>query len=212
MSDLATVLSVLGRPIDTACKLVENLFGEPFKVAGDALADQVRFWQWKNRITILEKAKQILEQKGIKERRLNPEFFLPFIQESGNSESEELQNAWAALLAGAVEDDSCEHVGFVNTLANLSAVDVRVLDCMIHQPFAERDERKKMIANQLGLSEEKVRLSFQNFLRLGLFTPTSNKLSGFGGSFLRVCLGDAEAMNAYLENEKANAKLNIVFD
>lgn len=62
--ELAEVLSkVLGRPVDTACKLIEALLGEPFRIAGDALADHVRMWQWKNRLRIVERAGEIMWQQ-----------------------------------------------------------------------------------------------------------------------------------------------------
>jgi hypothetical protein len=49
---LVEVLTALGRPVETACNLIESLLGQPFKIAGDALSDQVRLWQWKNRLRI----------------------------------------------------------------------------------------------------------------------------------------------------------------
>lgn len=80
MTTLPEALSSLSRPVDTVCTLIENLFGEPFKVAGDVLADQVRYWQWNNRLRIIEKAQAKLQERGLPPRPLKPEFFLPFVE------------------------------------------------------------------------------------------------------------------------------------
>lgn len=54
---LVETMKALGRPVKTASELIENLLGEPFKIAGDALSDQVRMWQCQNRLRIAVKVK-----------------------------------------------------------------------------------------------------------------------------------------------------------
>jgi len=71
MSELTTAATIIGgaltvaKPIvETGCKLVESLLGEPCKVAGSMLADQVYAWQWTNRINIAHRAQQIMDKTG----------------------------------------------------------------------------------------------------------------------------------------------------
>ena len=61
MSDLVAAAAALSgafavaKPVaETASKLAETLLGEPFRVAGDLLADQAYAWQVHNRIKILD--------------------------------------------------------------------------------------------------------------------------------------------------------------
>ncbi|MBU0718301.1 MAG: hypothetical protein KJ749_08640 [Planctomycetes bacterium] len=43
---LGNALVALGKPVvETGCRLLEDLRGEPCKVAGEMLADQVYHWQ-----------------------------------------------------------------------------------------------------------------------------------------------------------------------
>ena len=56
--DLSKITNLLQRPIDTACELIENILGEPTKHLGLYLTDHIVYWQWANRINILEKAQK----------------------------------------------------------------------------------------------------------------------------------------------------------
>lgn len=205
------VMKVLGRPIDTACNLIENLLGQPFKIAGDALSDQVRMWQWQNRLRIADKAKAIMEERRIEERQLHPDFLLPYIKDCGDASDETLQDAWARLLASAVEDEANEHIAFVNILKSMNGMDVRVLRAMIALGYAEPRERAKPIADQLGVSIDLVRMSIANFEHLGFFTPTQRSLKSFATRFINACEGPSEDLDAYLVQQNA-AKKSIVMD
>ena len=150
-------------------------------------------------------------QRGIPARVLTPDFFLPFVRDCGDASDESLQDAWARLLASAVEDDDCEHVAFVHALKNLSGTDIKVLDCLISIGYMERDKRADAIANELGLTPERVRMSIQIFEHLGFFTPTSRRLKGFAVAFVRACVADNAALEKYLEAQK-QAPSTIVAD
>lgn len=208
---LVEALKALGRPVDTACNLIEALLGEPFKIAGDALSDHVRMWQWKNRLRIMDRADEIMRQRAIQNREMNPEFLLPFVRECGDASSKSLQETWARLLTAAIENESNEHIAFVNTLRNLTATDVQVINCMIGLGYMDRDQRADAIAAQLGIATERVRLAIHNCEHLGFFTPTQKRLKGFAVQFLRACVCDNDALDRYLDGERA-AKSTIIMD
>lgn len=210
--ELAEALSkVLGRPVDTACKLIEALLGEPFRIAGDALADHVRLWQWKNRLRIVDRAEEIMRRRGIHPRALNADFLLPFIRDCGDTSADTLQDAWARLLSAAVEDESNEHIAFVNTLRNLTACDAQVANCLIDLGYMEPDYRVPAISDRLGLPRDRVQLSIHNLEHLGFFTPTQRRLKGFAVRFLRACVANSEALDKYLQGQHA-AKSAVVMD
>ena len=209
---LAEVLSkVLGRPVDTACNLIESLLGEPFRIAGDALADHVRLWQWNNRLRVLDRAEEIMRERGIPHRTLTPDFLLPFIRECGDTSTETLQDTWARLLSAAVEDESNEHIAFVDTLRNMIAADVQVANCLIELGYMDRDDRVPAISERLGLPPDRVQASIYSLEHLGFFTPTQRRLKGFAVRLLRACVANSEALDKYLEGQKA-AKRSIVMD
>ena len=74
----------LGRPIGTACNLLENVLSVPTQKLGDLLGDNVSHWQWRNRIRIFEKASVILEKKGLTARELPLGFSVPLLRECGD--------------------------------------------------------------------------------------------------------------------------------
>ena len=53
---LAETLKMLGRPVDCASKLAENLLGVPFEITGDTLSHQVRMWQSQKRLRIRDES------------------------------------------------------------------------------------------------------------------------------------------------------------
>jgi len=208
---LAETMKVLGRPVDTACNLIENLLGEPFKIAGDVLSDQVRLWQWQNRLRIADKAKAILEKRSIETRQLQPDFLLPLIRDCGDTSDESVQETWARLLVSAIEDDANEHIAFVNILKSMNGMDVRVLQAMIELGYVEPKERAKAIGDKLAVDVSVVHLSIANFEHLGFFTPTQKRLKGFAVRFIKACIGQSESLKQYLA-QQANAKKGIVMD
>jgi len=204
-------LKALGRPVDTACTLIEALLGEPFKIAGDALSDHVRMWQWENRLRIVDRANEIMSERKINQRVMNPDFFLPFVRDCGDISSELLQETWARLLAAAVESESNEHIAFVNTLRNLTATDVQVIDCMIDLDYTDVNRRPKAIAEHLRIPKDRVTMAIHNFEHLGFFTPTQKRFKGFAIHFLRACICKSDALDRYLEAQRA-AKTTLVMD
>ena len=208
--NLAKVVGeLLKRPVDTVCNLIESLLGEPFKVGGAALADQIAYWQWTNRVSILERFERIRQERKLAVHILPPDFLLPFIRECGDTSDEQLQEAWARLLSAAVESDVNQHIGFVHVLRELSPTDAKVIQAIIkHCPgFTEesdvdRTKRVEELAAYLNLPAASVRLSINNLHRLGLLNVTGLKLSGFARSLLRVCLTTSDELDQYLERER----------
>jgi len=208
---LVEVLKELGRPVGTACNLIESLLGEPFKIAGDALADHVRMWQWENRLRIIDRADEIMRQRGIHHREMHPDFLLPFMRDCGDISSESLQETWARLLTAAIENESNEHIAFINTLRNLAATDVLVINCMIEMGYIHRDHRVAAISDRLGIPTDRVHLAIHNFEHLGFFTPTQSRLKGFAVHFLRACVCDNTTLDQYIDGQRA-AKRVLVTD
>jgi hypothetical protein len=203
-----TVGELLKRPVDTACNLIEALLGEPFQIAGSALADKVAYWQWENRVKIADKTQRILAERRITTRVLPPDFLLPFIRDCGDTSDETLQDAWARLLTAAIEDDANQHIAFVRVLSGISATDAKVLQAIIEicPGFTDdgRLDRGKRLADlemHLGLPVAAINMSMCNLYRMGFFHPVGKRLSGFAVRLLRICLTSSDELDHYLEKE-----------
>jgi predicted transcriptional regulator len=198
---LQEIVKHIGRPIDTACNLIENVLGEPTRKIGDLLGDQISYWQWSNRLSIAQKAAEKLADKGIQIRQLPLDFSVPFLRECGDAEDQSLQEWWAEMLASATHDSSLCHVAFVNTLRSMSPADVRFLDTLLRIAHVEKDGRIEAIAQASGLSDSQVAVSFHNLEALGFFTPTASRLKGFAFDFLNACYPQRNLIDRYKDKQ-----------
>lgn len=116
--------AAVARPIaEAGCELAKDLLGEPMKVAGGMIADQIYGWQLANRLRILSRAKEIMSGKGIEPRQIATGFLLPLLDRAGNVDNSELQELWANLLVSGVSDDKKQHPMFSETLSRLNSTD-----------------------------------------------------------------------------------------
>ncbi len=182
--DLLTESVRLARtPVETACKLIEGLLGEPFKIAGGMLADQLYAWQWRNRIEIVNKAKEHLNARGIAIRVVPPGFLLPLLEGAGYAEDGDLQESWARLLAAAVADEGYQHPLYIDVLRRMSGDDARVLSRLAPYVFPSKAIRAPA---QPGDSKSVDRLVALGVLERGyadpqeLFGPTHIFMSPLG--------------------------------
>lgn len=136
MENLKTAAAIIGsalaigKPvIETGCKLIESLLGEPCKVAGAMLADQVYLWQWTNRIKIAHRAKELLNQNNVAEKVLPPGFLIPLLDKIGYVYQPALQKMWAGLLASACSDDETDETNliFLNILSQISSSQAKII-------------------------------------------------------------------------------------
>ena len=80
---LKEIAKHVGRPIDAAGNLIENILSVPTKKLGDLLGDRVSYWQLSNRLNIAEKASEKLKRRGISPCELPLGFAVPFLRDCG---------------------------------------------------------------------------------------------------------------------------------
>jgi len=139
---LRTCLGMPEAVIETGCELIKSLLGEPFKVAGGMLADQVYAWRWRNRIRIAKRAEEIMAEEEIPARVLPPGFLLPLLDAAGDVEDPDLQQMWARLLASGVREDRHQHPMLVDTLRRMSREDAEFLVSVVKQALREERENQ----------------------------------------------------------------------
>jgi len=204
---LKEIAKHIGRPIDAACNLIENILSVPTKKLGDLLGDSVSYWQWSNRLNIAEKASEKLKRRGFSPCELPLGFAVPFLRDCGDAEDSDLQEWWAEMLSSAIGDEQFRHVAFVGILKSLSVADVRFLDTLLEIGHVEKDGRVEAVAVASGLSPAQSRISFHNLERLGFFTPTGRRLKGFAFDFLKASCPHRERIDEYRNKQ---SKLGIV--
>ena len=126
----------VGLPIaKKAADFAEKLLGKPCEVAGDMLADQLYYWQWCNRIRVLERAEKLLAAEGIEPTVVPPDFLLPLLDRAGYTADDALANMWAHLLASGVVGDGARHPGNFAVISQLSARDAVLLQLVFSKPL-----------------------------------------------------------------------------
>jgi hypothetical protein len=135
-------ISALAR---TVAELVEGLLGEPFRVAGGVLFDQLQVWQWRNRIRIMRRSRDLLAETastGV----APPSFLLPLLDAAGTVDEPSLQELWAQLLAAGVRTEEARHPMYISTLRQLSSDDAKFFEELVRgvrriDDWRDRDEK-----------------------------------------------------------------------
>ena len=200
-SILQKVAEHIGRPIDSACWLIENVLGEPTKRLGDLLGEQIVYWQWLNRVRIAGKVAARLAQKGVHPRQLPLDFAVPFLRECGDSENPDLQDWWAEMLVSAIDEESLCHKAFIKALESMSATDVQFLDALLRIARPEKAGRLEAVAAASGMSLATATVSLHNLRALGFFNAPATRLSGFAYDFLNACCPHRDLIAPYKEKE-----------
>jgi hypothetical protein len=118
--------SQVAKPVvETGVRLIENLLGRPFRVAGNLLADEMYYWQWVNRIKIAARAQEIMDENAVAARVVPKGFILPLVDIAGNVDEPDLQELFAHLIANGAADEKAQRRQFAETLKMLSAEDAR---------------------------------------------------------------------------------------
>ena len=135
---------------------------------------------------------------------------VPFLRESGDIDNDDLQSLWAQLLASAVEQDDDQHISFIHVLKQLSPTDALVLRTIIELgPPAIRKERDET-ADAAGISVGEAGMSVSNLSRLGFFTPTGKRLTGYAIHFVRACFRDQGELDVFLEKQHELKRAPII--
>jgi len=122
--------------LESGAKLIDNLLGEPFKVAGGMLSDQVYCWRIQRMAKIAAKAKKMLEAAGVEPRALPPGFLIPFLEASSVCDGEDLENLFAKILASSVSDDLYQHPVFRYAASQMNSDEIHVVAYLMSKPLA----------------------------------------------------------------------------
>jgi len=163
------------------------------------LSDNVKLWRWKNQIKIISEAKKFINENNLSIKQTSLKILIPIIESSSLEEDETIQKKWSILLAKAISGDKNIKPSYVETLKELSSLEVYILDSIFQEVNKESDEIKRSklqfstdkviyfvnskIAANLNKNEAKIII--ENLFRLNLLrAPASGGISAGEYSFV----------------------------
>ena len=169
---------------------VKDFFGKIAGVSaeevGQLLADQVRFFRWKNQIKILQKAKSFLDEAGVNPKHVSLKILVPILDAGSLEEEEAMSDRWAALLAAAANPSSPVSVvpSFPEILKELSSKEAQLLDEVFdlvtsgvsRDEWATKGVKRDAIRRGISLSDQDLEVSVENLYRLHLCSPPKAKI------------------------------------
>ena len=146
------------------------------KEAGGILSDSVKFWRWKNQVSIVLKAKKVIEEKGLSKQAVPLKVLVPLLEASSLEEDGSIQTKWSNLLANALSGIMEVKPNYVELLKELSPIEVLLLDRLYEEASKESDYEKRLnltfskekICQWLSLSSNRFDLIIENLFRLNL--------------------------------------------
>lgn len=169
----------INKAVGAAKEYADLIVKGPLSEIGGILTETIGYWRLKNRVRLMLKAKQWLEERQVNPEKIIPDVFVPLIEEGGNAGDETLADMFASLLATHLDPEFHEHVhpSYTKVLAQLSPVDAKVL--LEYRKFVSTRLAREvglpgggitveMAADHLGLSKRAAYLSSLNLCRLGV--------------------------------------------
>lgn len=168
---------------DEASRFLEKVVRPPLEELGELLADNVRYWRFKNQVNIILKAKSFLEQRGIQPKKIPLKTLAPLLEHSSWEEDPDMQTKWASLLANAVSSDYSYdiHSTYVEVLNQLSPLEACLLDLLFNEyertPSDKKDAlsfSKEKICQIMHIPSENFDILVGNLFRLNLLQPPAS--------------------------------------
>lgn len=136
-----------GKSVDAA-RAAGGFFGRylaaPLEEASGILTDRLRYARWERQVRLMQRACLFLEAQGCAEptRRLPLSIGVPLIEAGSLEDDDELQDAWAQLLANGADATFEQGIRrtFVSILSDLTALDAKILTMLVHAPQQYVDE------------------------------------------------------------------------
>lgn len=176
-------------------EVVRSVSGFMGSTVGELIKDRFHYYRWKHAQRLLDRAEQLLTDRGAKGKKTLPTgLAIRFLDSATLEEEPEVQELWALLLANAVDpergyDLSKTHICL---LTEMNSLDASVLGHFRTQGWlqfpsvAESTNHSVLdcakIASDLGLTEEQVSLCLVNLWRLGCLIQDPTWESGVGPS------------------------------
>jgi len=131
--------TTIEKGLDVAKEFLQKLVGPSLEEAGLLLKESIALWRFRNQVSILEKANEICQRKGINPNPISLKLLCPLMDTASLEEDPEMQSKWAALLSNMVDSErNIQNHVFPYILGQLSLPEFALLDACI------REKRKRV--------------------------------------------------------------------
>lgn len=187
------VAKTTGKVVDAAqsaggffAKYIEG----PLEQVSGLITDRLRYARWERQLRLQARARDFLLEQGIDapDRRIPLNVAVPLLEAATLEEDDELQDIWAKLLANSANSSSGVDAKrmYVTMLQDMGALDVRLLEMIVHAPAEfRRDDRDGTVVTAnlpeaysphkkdgvYSLPSQSVLIALWNLSRLGCVTP-----------------------------------------
>ena len=181
-----------------------GVFGPASQELGHLFSDQMKFWRFKNAVSILEKAQAITDKRSLKPEQIKALGFgegLLLLEAASLEEDESVQDMWARLMSNAVDPNYATQPEkmYIDILKSLSGREAILLDLLAtidkeyHKPMMTVAGAIPVRARLNDLADSKWRkfpvdqriASVQNLVRLRCVTPRTTPID-VGRLFARM--------------------------
>ena len=199
---------------ETVRKFIAPFTDPVFSELGAYVADKIKFMRFNNCVNVLIKAQEILKERGINPRPVDPKVIIPLLENASLESDESMVDKWAKLLAAASTDSNITPA-FPAILAQLATREANILEWLYDEQQrlcssmdnyvpAEGIVIIRQIKDQFGLTQDESEIIIDNLLRLRLIKTsgifdTSNPIlirsaaevsfTTLGAAFIRACKG-----------------------
>lgn len=174
----------IGIAAEKALNFIEKLIAEPIMEGTGIFTDKVKYWRFKNQISIIEKARKYLKDKGVEApKRIQIKDLTTLLEYASFEEDKIMQDSWAKLLTNTLDPknqfNAC-HI-FSQLLNQLSVNEYYVLKFIYSNCFlSSSEDRPYFHRNQLlrnsTVDYKTTTLLIDNLLRLRLIEEQPPKL------------------------------------
>ena len=113
----------------TTGNLLQQLVGPWVIEKGLTWGENARIERLKNEFTVLEKAKKIVDEQGVKLKNIDLKALVPLLEGMGLEEDDELQDMWANLFVNYIDSKkNMQVIVYPTILRQLSSKQVQILD------------------------------------------------------------------------------------
>jgi hypothetical protein len=91
---------MLAQSTQALIEAAKPLLGNPVRELDHLLTDRVRLWRLGQAVKTVRRANAIRELKGTK-HKVDPKFFLPFLEECFKEDDKDISEMWSQLLASS---------------------------------------------------------------------------------------------------------------
>jgi hypothetical protein len=143
--------TTIEKGLDVAKEFLQKLIGPSLEEAGLLLKESIALWRFRNQVSILAKANEICQRKGIKPSPISLKLLCPLIDAASLEEDPDMQSKWAALLSNMVDSEkNIQNHVFPYILGQLSLPEFALLDACTR----EKHKRVNRLSQELALFNE----------------------------------------------------------